>query len=202
MATCAAPTYFPPLFRGRVEYWAGGVSLNNPAAVAASEEQRIWPSRKDTIPDMLLSIGNGRVKETTAHADDSAWFFIPWKRQLYELRKLLYQNINSEKTWDENFSRISGSHPTRYVRLNPEMPNALQNIDDLEAFNNGSLETIVSCYLGQESIQRRIADVGRVLVATSFYFQAAQDPQRNEAGHFIIKGEQPKPRKNNLNNGS
>ncbi|KAF2176910.1 FabD/lysophospholipase-like protein [Zopfia rhizophila CBS 207.26] len=186
LATCAAPIYFPPLLRHSTEYWDGGISFNNPSMAAASEGEHIWPSTKQTVPDLLLSIGNGwsTVKMASPRKPTN-----PIASKITALQKCLYQQMESEEVWDKSFGNMQNLHPRQYVRLNPKVSDGLPQIDDLQALKNGSLENIASRYLQEENTRRRITDVCRVLVATSFYFDITQRPYRNESGQFIIRGE-------------
>ncbi|RSL40294.1 hypothetical protein CEP54_016151 [Fusarium duplospermum] len=181
-ATCATPTYFAPLHRQDVEYWDGGVSLNNPAPITVSERQLIWPTKEKTNTDLLLSVGNGW---TPGAASRKSW----WERdEISDLHKHLCENMNSGDKWDKSLG-VSGMQPKWYTRLNPEVSKALPAQDDMEALRNGSIKRIASNYLREASTKSRISDVCRVLIATSFYFESTQQPRQNEDGHFIIQGE-------------
>ncbi|KAJ4257889.1 hypothetical protein NW757_003517 [Fusarium falciforme] len=59
----------------------------------------------------------------------------------------------------------------------------------MEALGNGSIERIASNYLREASTKNRIAEVCRVLIATSFYFESAQRPRQSEGGNCVIQGE-------------
>ncbi|KAI8670343.1 PNPLA domain-containing protein [Fusarium keratoplasticum] len=181
-ATCATPSYFAPLHRRRVEYWDGGVSLSNPAPVAVSERQRIWPTKEKTYPDLLLSVGNGW---SPGAASGKTW--LP-SDKISDLHNHLRENMDSGDKWDKSLG-VSGMQPKWYTRLNPEVSKALPTQDHMEALENGSIEMIASNYLREPSTKDRIAEVCRVLVATSFYFEPAQRPRQDEDGNFVIQGE-------------
>ncbi|KAI8669943.1 PNPLA domain-containing protein [Fusarium sp. Ph1] len=181
-ATCATPSYFAPLHRRDVEYWDGGVSLNNPAPVAVSERQLIWPTKEKTNPDILLSVGNGW---SPGAASGKHW--CP-SGKISDLHKHLRENMDSGDKWDKSLG-VSGMQPKWYTRLNPEVSKALPAQDHMEALENGSIEMIASNYLREPSTKDRIAEVCRVLVATSFYFEPAQRPRQDEDGNFVIQGE-------------
>ncbi|KAJ4207095.1 hypothetical protein NW759_014093 [Fusarium solani] len=178
-ATCATPSYFAPLHRRGVEYWDGGVSLNNPAPVAVSERQLIWPTKEKTNPDLLLSVGNGW---SPGAASGKHW--CP-SGKISDLHKHLREKMDSGDKWDKSLG-VSGMQPKWYTRLNPEVSKALPAQDHMEALENGSIEMIASNYLREPSTKDRIAEVCRVLVATSFYFEPAQRPRQDEDGNFVI----------------
>jgi hypothetical protein len=99
--------------------------------------------------------------------------------------------MDSGDKWDKSLG-VSGMQPKWYTRLNPEVSKALPAQDHMEALENGSIEMIASNYLREPSTKDRIAEVCRVLVATSFYFESAQRPRQDEDGNFVIQGKQAK----------
>ena len=62
-ATSAAPSYFRPFVSSTNRtYLDGGLYANNPVAIADDERRAIWPDVAEESPDLLLSIGTGKVK--------------------------------------------------------------------------------------------------------------------------------------------
>ena len=55
-ATCAAPTFFSPIYIDDVRYGDGGTGWNNPTKEAIAETQNIWPNRPIGC---IVSIGTG-----------------------------------------------------------------------------------------------------------------------------------------------
>jgi predicted acylesterase/phospholipase RssA len=59
LASCAAPTYFPPVVSpgSNVNYVDGGIVANNPTMIAVQEAKAIWPGRPIGC---IVSIGTGK----------------------------------------------------------------------------------------------------------------------------------------------
>lgn len=73
-ATSAAPPFFKPFVAPETnsEYVDGSKSHRCPAKVAYSEMRSIWPDVADLPPDIMLSVGTGKVEGEQIASDDPA----------------------------------------------------------------------------------------------------------------------------------
>lgn len=73
-AISAASPFFKPFVapETNIEYWDGSKSHRCPAKVAHSETRAIWSDVADLPPDIMLSIGTGRVEGEQSVSDNTA----------------------------------------------------------------------------------------------------------------------------------
>ncbi|KAK8140609.1 hypothetical protein G3M48_003390, partial [Beauveria asiatica] len=67
-ATTAAPFYFPPQVIHGVAYQDGGMTYNNPSALALAAAREQFPEKPD--PSILVSCGAGTEKPSRARSHD------------------------------------------------------------------------------------------------------------------------------------
>ncbi|KAK8140608.1 hypothetical protein G3M48_003391, partial [Beauveria asiatica] len=67
-ATTAAPFYFPPQVIHGVAYQDGGMTYNNPSALALAAAREQFPEKPD--PGILVSCGAGTEKPSRARSHD------------------------------------------------------------------------------------------------------------------------------------
>jgi hypothetical protein len=160
---------------------------NNPVRLADSERKILWPDH--SFPDIFLSLGTGySVGVTRAESEHLAAArrgIFNHGRTLYKiLRSNMDQTLDCERTWEDYFSTVANSLPrhistSRFIRINPEIGQvpALDEKDkmlDLRRRTNDAM-----CR------DPRIEEIGRQLIATSFYFELLD---ASEGGQIVIAG--------------
>ncbi|RKL16299.1 hypothetical protein BFJ70_g15151 [Fusarium oxysporum] len=187
-ATSEAPSSPNPLYHRRFWYLDGGICCNNPAEIAMAEARTMWPLDENTVPHLLLSIGNGWAQDAVDSEDVSnkysSWMEMRkdqlvklFRTRSTQLQMRLDRNRLSEKPWNEAFSHISKRHPTRCVRLNPKIS------------GNETPEGIAAKYVSQEHSRLDISKLCHALLATTFYFDATERHHQIGNGRSVIKGE-------------
>ncbi|EXL93693.1 hypothetical protein FOIG_13262 [Fusarium odoratissimum NRRL 54006] len=151
-----------------------------------AEAQIMWPLDENTVPHLLMSIGNGWAQDAV-NSEDVSNKYSSWmemkKDQLVKffrtrptkLQKPLDRNRLSEKPWNEAFSHISKRHPIRCVRLNPKIS------------GNQTPEDIAAKYVSQEHSRLDISKLCHALLATTFYFDATERHHQIGNGRSVIK---------------
>lgn len=88
-------------------------------------------------------------------------------------------NLDSERAWCKDFGQYL-KFRDRYFRLSPGCKAKLPEQDDLQAFENGMLESLADGYLGEASLL--IENIAQRLLATSFYFEPDEPWEETEDG--------------------
>ena len=147
-STSAAPTFFPPaMARSGDDFMLhtidGGLFANNPTMCAFIEALKIFrdESKHMIAADrlMIVSIGTGTVKKKYAFTDAIKWGTLRWVKPIidimmscvsetvdYQLRKL-YKTIDL---------------PKQYVRIMPEIDDALAEMDNTTPSNLEALSQV------------------------------------------------------------
>ena len=83
MATCAAPTYFPPYqFSERKCFVDGGIFANNPAVCAYAQAKNSFPHEREFL---VVSIGTGEHHVPLLCKNISDWGLIEWARPIFDI---------------------------------------------------------------------------------------------------------------------
>lgn len=184
-ATFSLPGLFDPIRSGKgKEYSGGGPEYSNPARETVIEAQRIWPKASNLHPDVLVSIGTGCLGRQPTSSESS------------EPRPQHGVN-NADMTWNELFGKLAEDNYNRYIRLCPEFPYFLPEIDQIRVLTgaNRHMETVTANFLTNDRKQiitngsngSQIGLVVRRLVSTTFYFQRTKAVSEGN-GDIIISG--------------
>jgi patatin-like phospholipase/acyl hydrolase len=155
-ATAAAPTYFEPVRVGDVggaSSYAlidGGVFALNPAMCAYAELAAA--GRADEI-DLVVSLGTGSHTRRLPFEDVRGWGQVEWARPLVDV---VFDGV--AQTVDFELGQLLG--PERYVRLQIELTEASDNLDDAGDRNLEALRRE-----GSRLVEERGADLERVAQA-------------------------------------
>ena len=192
--------------RSRRGYLDGAVYHNNPVRVADLERRLIWPDTELSPPDILLSIGTGcksTTRQEAAHflhrchreqellptisssAEVGTQHNLLGKirkqthlSKVYKRYKNRVENIlDTEMTWLKFMSdaaRGDEDAKKRYCRINPEMKEAPPKLDDVKMLPD--LRRQMQQTVKLVGFQKRIGEVARQLVASSFYVEVPYIP--------------------------
>lgn len=129
-ATAAAPTYFEPVAVGDTVLIDGGVFAGNPAMCAYAEAVRLWPSE----PITLVSLGTGGQTRPISLAQARGWGVLEWARPIIDV---VFDG--SSDAVDYQLEHVLGD---RYVRLQTQLEDANDDMDDASAANLAALEGV------------------------------------------------------------
>src|SRR3954469_15610771 len=152
-ATSAAPTYFEPVrvsdVAGASSYALidGGVFALNPAMCAFAELAAT--GRRDEI-DLVVSLGTGAHTRRLPFEDVRGWGQLEWARPLVDV---VFDGL--EETVDFELGQLLG--PERYVRLQTDLTDASDDLDDASDRNLEALRRE-----GNRLVEERAADLERV----------------------------------------
>ncbi|KAH7354518.1 hypothetical protein B0T11DRAFT_260903 [Plectosphaerella cucumerina] len=178
-ATSAAPWYFAPcLIDGVGDFMDGGLWRMNPVDVGRQEAAALWPHA--THPDIVLSIGTGRLGESDRPPAQSSTLAAIKRsgRFLTRLLTCLPENPvwNAHKwhetitAWNERLGDVSG------VRLDVELP-CLPALDDVSAM--GWLRTAVRQQAASSGVMGSLVET---FLAKLFFFELTSRPIRSRRG--------------------
>jgi patatin-like phospholipase/acyl hydrolase len=122
-ATSAAPTYFEPVPIGARTFVDGGVFAVNPAVFAYVEAQ--------AAPDLLLSLGTGSHTRPLPYDEVKNWGRLAWAEPIIDV---VFDG--SADAVDMQLGRLA---PAGYIRLQTELVNASDALDDASADNLAKL---------------------------------------------------------------
>jgi predicted acylesterase/phospholipase RssA len=168
LASSAAPTYFPAhvmKYRGgRTAMLDGGMTANNPAAIALACALRDNRPREDVL---LISLGTGQVTENIPVKDALRFGRLQWSRPVIDV---LFEG-NSGITADivEQVMHPRGRAPQRdncrnYFRLQVRLEARNGNMDDVREANLQELTAAAAGYLvrlGREKFEAAVAALSR-----------------------------------------
>ncbi|KAF8241567.1 hypothetical protein K440DRAFT_569550 [Wilcoxina mikolae CBS 423.85] len=181
-ATSAAPRYFEAFEHkptGRF-FCDGALTNNNPAHIASTEAEYLWPEHKHR-PDIFLSIGTGAGESAREEVLDSREAN-PRKKSsrgpLKYLKRLkaivtlqVELSMDCQKAWDDFTSKrpytTDAEGRQRYHRLNMKYSRHIPNLQDVGDFPYLKEEADRFCSENDVTL-REIADK---LVASLFYLQ-------------------------------
>jgi patatin-like phospholipase/acyl hydrolase len=125
-ATSAAPTYFEALEVGDRALIDGGVFATNPAMCALAEAL----NREDVSPRdvVLLSLGCGQRTEKHSFDEIKDWGLAKWARPILDV---VFDGVSDAVHYQ--LERVLG--PDRYLRLQPELTLASDDLDDAREDN-------------------------------------------------------------------
>jgi patatin-like phospholipase/acyl hydrolase len=128
-ATSAAPTYFEPWPVGPLVLVDGGVFATNPAMCAFAEARRL----QDDAPSLVLSLGTGELTRPITLAESSGWGQLEWVRPVIDV---VFDGVAD--TVDYQLRHLMA--PGTYVRLQPTLDRASDDLDDASPRNLELLE--------------------------------------------------------------
>ena len=179
-ATTAAPKIFKPFHHEATKqvYLDGGIYYNNPVKVADRERKLIWPSLRDSSPDLVVSLGTAMKRGNHQQVRDIPTSKVPRlgvDSHLSSLLKIAQDHIaaslNSEETWKDFVGTIANrsAERSKLIRINPELPHDPPNLDDVPAMNRLK-EEVDAMTFGDRKIRR----LALQLLATMFYFEVIE----------------------------
>jgi len=115
-ATCAAPTYFPPMRmfmeegRNYLALVDGGVVANNPAMHAYVEARSMYP-RSDIL---LVSLGTGMIHQRIPYTSERGWGLFKWAQPIM---KVVFDGVS--RSVDTHLAQLL--REDRYFRFQVEL---------------------------------------------------------------------------------
>ncbi|KAI1740057.1 hypothetical protein F4680DRAFT_465847 [Xylaria scruposa] len=191
-ATSAAPRYFKSFHHesSQKTYIDGAVLHNNPVRIADSERKIIWPDNQ--VPDLFLSIGTGSSPTLSRAGSEKMKAvrkgILSHGRYLYGiLQSTLEQTLNCEKAWDDyvrgvDTSLSSSFSASRFIRINPDV-NEIPALDDktkIPSLRAKAREAL--------KLDPRIPEIGKQLIASTFYFERLTMSDIQPGGALQIQG--------------
>lgn len=149
-ATSAAPTYFPPLKleiendKDTLTLIDGGLAANNPSSIALSHAMRVFPGRRI----ILVSIGTGKCKKAHAYEKIKGWGPLQWARPIIDLSFDGSDEV-IHYCMQEAFERfnLNDSGNYRYERIQVELSETLEAMDNANADNINACEAVATRYI-------------------------------------------------------
>ena len=145
---------------------------NNPVDIATWEVQRIWP--RYAKPDLVLSLGTGRVKVSNAPSERSGLISRLWQ--------VFMTSIDAESAWWRVMNRLNDAKRKDYLRLNFELPDSMVDLDDVTC-----MEHVRGLLHSQPKLNQDCRVVVASLLASSFYFALDSRPCYS-AGSWLCTG--------------
>lgn len=148
-ASCAAPTYYPPVCLTNPPvcpscYVDGGVVANNPSLCALIEALKL--PRCTSIHDIyLMSVGNIKNDTSYFYREVKKWGLIEWAAPLFSI--LLNSN---EQTVDYQLNSLFQEENNHYLRL---QVNSLEKTPDMDDYSKETIEFLLTS--GDELIETR-----------------------------------------------
>lgn len=216
-ATSAAPPYFKNFIKNETKngYLDGALYHNNPVFVANHERKAIWNDVCQQPPDLFLSIGTGHDGHIQKHIQKKSFFraafsktpvdipmslapeirlhppkkFKTFTGQLLSTVKGRFDSIlNCDNTWNNFRLQAVGSelHCRRYIRINPDLGMKVPSLDDVEQLAKVQMQARTS--LKQGPTHAGVVEVAHRLIASTFYFEKAEESTRETKSDFECKG--------------
>lgn len=93
-------------------------------------------------------------------------------------------SIECERIWRNYLDQLPRSiRSTRFVRINPELPDAVPNIDDVDKMV--PLQEALESWLDNQS---KVKEVAMQLVATCFYFELLGSIINGKSEGYVAEG--------------
>ena len=141
-ATSAAPTYFEALPLPGQALVDGGVFANNPAMCALAEVMRFQP----TADVALLSLGTGQRTRKRTFDDIDHWGLLAWARPILDA---VFDGVSDAVHYQLEHTL----EPDRYWRLQVELQDANDDLDDASAGNLAKLRVHAEALIEESSPQ-------------------------------------------------
>jgi patatin-like phospholipase/acyl hydrolase len=170
-ATSAAPTYFE-VSRVKNDLGSpfplvdGGVFANNPTLCAYSEVRGMdisgieKPSAKDMF---IVSLGTGSIKKSYPYKAAKDWGQLQWIKPVIDIM----MSGNSETVHYhlmQIFDTLSKSDKADYYRLEPDLGNANNEMDDASPENLKALEESAISFISKSEINEQLDEIATKLL--------------------------------------
>ncbi|KAI9701837.1 MAG: hypothetical protein M1836_001181 [Candelina mexicana] len=172
-ATSAAPTYFRNFTHepSKQVYLDGGLYHNNPVAIGDCERKLLWPDVAHLLPDILLSVGSGcnpAMKTVKSTGRPRLGMVSSCKNLCRIAVNHIESSLDSERAWNKYLEVLAPPDAQRYRfrRLNVRLDGEPPKLDDVDA-----MKELQDTVRKQFRKTRRIRDVARHLIASSFFFE-------------------------------
>ncbi|HLM09110.1 MAG TPA: CBASS cGAMP-activated phospholipase [Thermoleophilaceae bacterium] len=139
-ATSAAPTYFEPSEVGARALVDGGVFAVNPAMSAFAEVLRFHPRAEIT----LVSLGTGQRTRKRTFREIKDWGLVEWARPILAV---VFDGISDAVDYQLSHALDEG----RYWRLQVELTQATDDLDDASAENLAALRRQAEALIREQS---------------------------------------------------
>jgi len=161
VATCAAPTYFPPISIGNEKFEDGAMNGNcsNPTFLAIKEVDKVWKKSPKTI-DYIISVGTGESTE-----NPQSWGIFAG---ITTVSKIIAAQLSSKRVHEEVEPLYE---PSKYFRFDPPLPKEI-GIDATSPTD--MLLQCVSTYLGTQKVKNRIQQAADTLLIKGIYIEQSE----------------------------
>ncbi|KAK1659779.1 hypothetical protein BDP55DRAFT_678413 [Colletotrichum godetiae] len=170
--TSAAPVYFPAkrLGSSTSSYYDG---LEIPLLHARSEALRLCPRK--TVPDYILSAGNGVMKAAPNGMSNSLSRFA---------------HFSLESLWGHRqYQRLGGSAGEAFneFRIDPTLDMEAVALDDADAISK-LIRQLDREFLVNRDLHQRVQQVSLVMIASLFYFSFDTTTRTTRRGEVLCRG--------------
>jgi hypothetical protein len=157
--------------------------------VAEQERKLIWPELEERYPDLVLSLGtasSARLRRSESSRAPATRGVISYSSDLISLTKtFIHSSIQCNGIWEAYIKHLpKADSSARYIRINPELLDAVADIDDVDKMT--PLQKEVESWLDNQPIVRQVA---MQLIATCFYFELMESIGKGERGGYVAEGE-------------
>ena len=171
-ATSAAPTYFEVArVKNRIgtpyPLVDGGLFANNPAMVAYSEARSMEfegkaanPSAKDM---MIVSVGTGSTSKSYEYKKVKDWGKIQWIKPVIDIM-MSGSSTSTDYHLDQIFDTLDENDKAAYYRLEPEVINADNAMDNASIENLKRLEEDALTYIADKTVDEKLDQIARKLI--------------------------------------
>merc|ERR1712093_319139 len=164
LASCAAPTFFPPVVdpEAHVQYVDGGIVANNPSMIALQEARAIWPGRP---VGCVVSLGTG----TSVSTEQSKAGLTYWAGKMLSMPTDTYRVHREVQALLPCFNGPEFAKPS-YFRLEPVIPNL--ELDECRKYVLDEMKRTTTEYLSAKSA--KVEQLCSVLLSLSTECQTSQ----------------------------
>ena len=143
-ATSAAPTFFEcarAVSRTGIAHPLidGGLFANNPALCAFAEARTQMPGRPQASQMAILSLGTGSIDTPYYYDDVKHWGMVEWMRPALDM---MLSSVTETVDYQMRQLYTGEGMEQQYLRIQPEIPPSLADIDNTTPNNLNTLQTV------------------------------------------------------------
>ncbi len=166
-ATASAPGFFPvarirAMDKKQYPLIDGGVFANNPGMCAYAEVRKQSKREQNTVgaAEMaMLSLGTGYARKPYKHKDAEHWGLAEWMVPLVDI---MMSGVSETVDYELKQLFDTTGHPEQYLRINDELKNQDDSMDNVDPKNFKALERF-----GNKLFQKNKAKIEAFLRMTS-----------------------------------